>query len=368
MKVALCNLKKQYLPLKKEIDTAIAKIINSTSFILGKEVENFERHLEKYLDIKYGVGCASGTDAIILALRALGIQPGDEVITTPFTFISTASSITRIGAKPLFVDIDPQTFNIDPIQIEKRITKKTKAIIVVHLFGQACRMSEVLKIAKRYKLKVIEDNAQSLGSRYKGKLTATMGDIGTLSFFPAKTLGGFGDGGAVVTNKKKLAENLKCLRLHGTSKQYYYQEIGYNSRLDTLQAAVLNIKLKYLNKFNALRREKAEQYNRLLEGIAEVKIPYAYKDNYHIYGQYVVTIKQRDQLKQYLTKQGIASAIYYPYPLHLQPCYKDLNYQKGALKVTEASCKKVLALPFYPEISLKEQKQVVSAIKSFYSS
>lgn len=366
MKVVMCNLGKQYTKYKKEIDAAIKNTIDNTAFIMGKPVSDFEDHLTEYTAAKYALGCSSGTMAVVLALRALDIGNGDEVITTPFTFIATASSIAHVGAKPVFADIDENTFNLDVKSIEKKITKKTKAIIVVHLFGQSADMTAIMKLARKHKLKVIEDNAQSLGAKYGSKMTGVIGDIGTLSFFPAKTLGGFGDGGALITNKKTLAEKIKVLRLHGSRKLYSYDVLGYNSRLDALQAAILNVKLKYLDDFNNARRKKAEFYDKKLDKISQIQIPFVDDKAHHIYGQYVLKVKNRDKLKKYLNDNGCACAVYYPYPLHLQPCFAYLKYKKGSLPVSEKMCKDVLALPISPDITQKEQRLVTDLIAKFY--
>lgn len=366
MKVVMCKLDTQYTKYKKEIDSAIKKVIDNTAFIMGKPVSDFEEHLVKYTGAKHALGCSSGTMAVVLALRALDIGKGDEVITTPFTFIATASSIAHVGAKAVFADIDEKTFNLDVKSIEKKITKKTKAIVVVHLFGQSANMEAIMKLARKHKLKVIEDNAQTLGAYYKGKRCGVIGDIGTLSFFPAKTLGGFGDGGALLTNKKTLAEKIKVLRLHGSRKTYSYDIIGYNSRLDALQAAILNVKLKYLDKFNNGRRKAAAYYDKKLAKISQIVTPFIDDKGHHIYGQYVLKVKNRDKLQKHLLDNGCACAVYYPYPLHLQPCFADLQYKKGSLPVSEKMCKDVLALPISPDITRKEQDIVIKLICEFY--
>lgn len=366
MKIVMCNLSKQYKSYKKEIDAAIKTTIDNTAFIMGKPVSDFEEHLANYSGAKYAIGCSSGSMAVVLALRALDVGAGDEVITTPFTFIASASAIAHVGARAVFADIDEKTFNLDPQSIEKKITKKTKAIVVVHLFGQSANMADIMKLARKYKLKVVEDTAQSLGAYYAGKRCGVIGDIGTLSFFPAKTLGGFGDGGALLTNKKDLAEKIKVLRIHGSRKTYFYDVIGYNSRLDALQAAILNVKLKYLDEANNSRRKAAAYYDKKLKNKAEIVTPFVDEKGHHVYGQYVLKVGKRDKLKKYLLDNGCACAVYYPYPLHLQACFAKLGYKKGSLPVAEKMCNQVLALPISPNITRKEQDSVVKLITEFY--
>jgi len=375
--IKFLDLKVQYYSIKKEIDLAIKEVLESGQFIGGKEVERFEKEFAKFCGVKYAISVNSGTDALFLSLKALGIGPGDEVITTPFTFIATAEVIANLGAKPVFVDIDPKTFNIDPSKIEKAITKKTKAIIPVHLFGQMANMEEIMRIAKKYKLFVVEDAAQTIGASYKSKtknqkskikMAGSIGDIGCFSFFPSKNLGAFGDGGMVVTNNKKLAEKIYLLRNHGSSPKNKYLNLilGTNSRLDAIQAAILRVKLKYLKKWIKKRQEIAKYYNQSLKGIGDIKIPEIFPDKTHTFHQYTIRTKYREELKNYLQNQGIPTMIYYPIPLHLQPAFKYLGYKKGDFPESEKAAKEVLSLPIYSELSKKEQDFIVKKIKKFY--
>lgn len=360
------DLKKQYQSIKKEINQAIQRVLNSGSFILGKEVEDFERELANYCGVKYAIGVNSGTDALLLSLMALEIGPGDEVITTPFTFIATAEVIALRGAKPIFVDINPKTFNIDENKIESVITSRTKAIIPVHLFGQPLEMDKIMKIAKKYNLYVIEDCAQAIGAQYQGKMVGNFGDFGCLSFFPSKNLGAYGDGGAVLTNNKRLAEKIKMLRVHGSKKKYYHDLIGINSRLDALQAAILKVKLKYLNFWIKSRQKKAKIYNQGFAHIKEIVIPSVAKNCQHVYHQYTLRVKNRNKLIKYLKQNSVPSIVYYPVPLHLQPVFKYLGYKKGDLPEAEKASKEVLSLPIYPELSRKEQNFIIRKIREFY--
>jgi dTDP-4-amino-4,6-dideoxygalactose transaminase len=378
------DLKKQYKSIKKEINKAIKKVFESGQFIGGEEVENFEKEIARFCGVKYAISLNSGTDALFLSLKALEIGPGDEVITTPFTFIATAEVIANLGAKPVFVDIEPKSFNIDPSKIEKAITKKTKVIIPIHLFGQTADMDEIMRIAKKYKLFVIEDAAQAIGAEIKLKTqisklkTATqkskvfragsIGDLGCLSFFPSKNLGAYGDGGMVVTNNKKLADKIRLLRSHGSSpkEKYFNLTLGINSRLDAIQAAILRVKLKYLKKWIKKRQEIANYYNRSLQGIGDIQVPEILSDRTHTFHQYTIRTKHRDKLKKYLEKNGIPTMIYYPLPLHLQPAFKYLGYKKGDFPEAEKSSKEVLSLPIYPELSKKDQEFIVRKIKEFY--
>lgn len=368
MKIPLVDLKAQYDSLKNEIDAAINRVVKDTQFILGPEVNAFEPEMAAFIGVKYAVGVASGTDALHLALLASGIQPGDEVITTPFTFIATAETITHCGAVPVFVDIDPKTYNIDPALIEAKITKKTKAILPVHLYGQPAAMSPILELARKYKLKVIEDCAQALGARYKGQKVGSLGDAGCLSFFPSKVLGAYGDGGMVVTNNPEIAEKVTILRSHGSQQKYYNYVPGFNSRLDALQAAILRVKLRHLDDWLELRRQKAALYSKLLGQIDGVEPPYAAEDGYHIFNYYTVRLDRklnRDKLSEHLNSQGIATAIYYPLSLHLQPVYKSLGYQPGDFPKSEKAQEEVLSLPIYPELEDKTVEVIVRAIESY---
>jgi dTDP-4-amino-4,6-dideoxygalactose transaminase len=350
MNIPILDLTAQYKSIKKEIDTAIARVIDSQHFILGQEVESFESEVAAYCGTKYAVGVASGTDALILALKALGIGPGDEVITTPFTFFATAESVSIVGAKPVFVDVDPKTYCINPELIEDAITKKTKAIIPVHLFGQCADMDRILEIAKINNLKVIEDTAQAMGATYRGRQAGSMGDVGALSFFPSKNLGGFGDGGMIITNNKELADKIKMLRVHGSTVRYIHSAIGTNSRLDALQAAILRVKLRHLNKWLDGRRKVAKYYDENLKSLP-ITTPYAPSYNTHTYHLYVLRVKPSpEKLAKSLNDAGIEARTYYPVPLHLQECYNGLGYKKGDFKESESASPETLAIPIYPEL------------------
>jgi dTDP-4-amino-4,6-dideoxygalactose transaminase len=370
MKIPLVDLKTQYDSLKDEINEAISGVVNNTQFILGPEVKAFEQEMAAYCQTKLAVGVASGTDALHLSLLACGIGPGDEVITTPFTFIATAETITHCGAVPVFVDIDPKSYNIDPARIKAKITKKTKAIIPVHLYGQPADMGPILELAREHGLKVIEDCAQALGAEYKGRKGGSLGDAGCLSFFPSKMLGAYGDGGMVVTDNPEIAEKVTMLRNHGGKDKYFNYLPGFNSRLDTLQAAILRVKLRHLDNWIELRRQKAALYSKLLEPIDRVEPPYSAADCHHVFNYYTVRLDRklnRDKLSEHLNSQGIATAIYYPLSLHLQPVYKPLGYKPGDLPQSERGQGEVLSLPIYPELDDDKIEAIVKAIKSFSS-
>jgi len=366
--IEFVDLKKQYKVIKREIDSAIKRVLNNSAFILGKEVEKFEKEIAKFSGVKYAISVNSGTDALFLSLKALEIGQGDEVITTPFTFIATAEVIANCGAKPIFVDIEPDTFNIDASKIEKAITKRTKAIIPVHLFGQMVEMAEIMKIAKKHKLKVIEDATQAIGATYEKKRAGTVGDVGCLSFFPSKNLGAFGDGGMIITNNKKLAEKTRLLRNHGSSKKEKYLNLilGTNSRLDAIQAAILRVKLKYLQRWTKKREEIAKYYTKQLQGIGDIVTHFVATRRKHIFNYYTIRTKFRDKLQKYLQKKGVKTEIYYRTPLHLQPAFKCLDYKKGNFPETEKVAKEVISLPIYPELTKKEQDFIIGKIKKFY--
>lgn len=368
MKIPLVDLKAQYKPIEDEINEAIQEVIQSGQFILGSEVEAFESEVAAYCGIKYAIGVASGTDALQLALLACGIKPGDEVITTPFTFIATAETIAKCGATPVFADIDPKTYNVDPAELESKISPKTKAILPVHLYGQPVDMSPVLELARKYNLRVIEDCAQTLGAEYRGKKVSSLGDAGCLSFFPSKVLGAYGDGGMIVTNNSDIAERAKMLRNHGCKEKYYHLIPGFNSRLDSLQAAILRVKLRHLNEWIELRRQKASVYCQLLEQIDEIEPPYVAPYSYHIFNYYTIRLAarlNRDKLREFLSSQGIATAIYYPLSLHLQEVYKSLNYKPGDFPQSERAQGEVLSLPMYPELEDQQIEGLVGLIKVF---
>ena len=363
--ITILDLKAQYESIKDEINAAIAGVLESTQFVLGPAVRDLEQRVAAYCGCNYGVGVASGTDALRLTLTALGIGPGDEVITTPFTFIATANTISHCGARPVFVDIDPRTYNIDPAAIEAAITERTKAIVVVHLYGQPADMHPIMELAEAHGLYVIEDAAQAIGARYKGRRVGSIGHAACLSFYPTKNLGAYGDGGMVVTNNAALAEKVDVLRRQGSKKKYHAEVLGFNSRLDSLQAAILGVKLKYLDEWNEARRRVVQRYNELLAGLP-VTTPYESPDAYHVYHQYTIRAPQRDALAAYLKERGIGTMVYYPVPLHLQGLYASLGYDKGNLPVSEAASSEVLSLPMYPELTKAQQVTIAEAMREFY--
>lgn len=365
MQVPLLDLKPQYQQIKEELLPKVMEVIENQAFILGPNVEKAEKELVNYIGTKFAVGCSSGTDALLLALMALDIKEGDEVITTPYTFFATAGSIARVGAKPVFVDIEPDTFLIDVSKIEAKISLKTKAIMPVHLFGQCVDMNPLMVLAKKYNLKVIEDAAQAIGAKYQDKKAGTIGDIGCFSFFPSKNLGCFGDGGLVTTNDEKTYERLKALRVHGGQKQYQHLEIGLNARLDALQAVVISTKLPYLDSWSEKRRKNAEFYNEQFKDNSNIVTPTAKSNRYHIYNQYVIRTQRRDELKAYLTEKGIGNAIYYPLSLHQQKCFEFLGYHQGSFSESEKAAKESLAIPIYPDLSKEQLQYIVDMINLF---
>jgi dTDP-4-amino-4,6-dideoxygalactose transaminase len=367
MKIPLVDLKAQYESIKNEIDDAICRVIESTQFILGQEIKAFESETASYCGTRYAIGVASGTDALQLALIACGIKPGDEVITTPFTFIATAETISKCGATPVFVDIDPNTYNIDPAKIEPKITKKTRAILPVHLYGQAADMDPILDLGKRHNLKIIEDCAQALGAKYKGKKVGSFGDAGCLSFFPSKVLGAYGDGGMVVTNNPAISEEMAMLRNHGCEEKYFYLVPGFNSRLDEIQAAILRAKLRHLDEWIELRRQKASLYTKLLGQVDGSSPPYISSDSYHVFNYYTIRVQgqriNRTALQKTLNLQGVATTIYYPLCLHLQKVYKTLGYRDGDFPESEKAQQQVLSLPMYPELEDRHIEKIAKTIK-----
>ncbi|HMS85910.1 MAG TPA: DegT/DnrJ/EryC1/StrS family aminotransferase [Nitrospira sp.] len=377
MSVPLLDLKAHHEPLHKEIMAAVERTFQSQAFILGSEVGKLEERIAAYCQTKYGIGVTSGTDAILIALMALGIGPGDEVITTPYSFFATAGVIVRLGAKPVFVDIDPTTYNIDPEKIGQVVTTKTKAIIPVHLYGQCADMGPIMEVAKQHKLSIIEDAAQAIGSEYRdGRRACSMGTIGCLSFFPSKNLGCLGDGGMAVTSDPELAERMQILRVHGSKPKYYHKLIGGNFRLDTIQAAVLNVKLDYLDRWTRRRQENAIRYAGLFErsgpvrkGMVRLPVP-VYRESgtshYHIYNQFVLRVGRRDALVAYLKQHDIGAEIYYPVPFHLQECFGYLGYREGDFPESERAAKETIALPIYPELTIEQQTEVVEAVIAFY--
>ena len=367
------DLKRNYASIRDEINAAVQRVLDSQSFILGEEVETFETAVTHYLGAQ-SVGCASGTDALVLALMALNVGPGDEVITTPFSFFATASCITRLGARPVFVDVEQDTYNMRLDQVLERLTPKTKAILPVHLFGQMCRLEEIESDLRARGVPVVEDCAQAFAAhRIVGaetKRAGTWGNIGCFSFFPTKNLGCYGDGGLVCSTEEKLVSRLRSLRVHGSSKTYYHDEVGLNSRLDALQAAILSVRLCYIEKWTEQRREVAARYRALFAEASlldVIAIPKEDEGNRHTYHQYVIRAERRDALKAYLDEQGIVSRVYYPLCLHMQPCFKAYGGGVGDHPVAERLTEEVLALPMYPELTAEEQERVVAKIASFYA-
>ena len=365
MKVPMADLQTQYRAIKCEIDSAVSAVISGCHFILGKNERELEKEIADVCGASYGIGVASGTDALILALSALGIGPGDEVITTPFTFVATTEAIVLLGAKPVYGDIDPATFNLDPNKIEEQITDKTKAFLPVHLFGQMADVTRIQEIAAGHGLKIIWDGAQAIGSLAHGKGIGAYGDAVTLSFFPTKNLGGAGDGGMILTNDAELDEKLRRLRFHGGGGGNSYKLVGYCSRLDEIQAAVLRAKLPFLNEWNAGRRKNAEAYKSLL-GDFDIVLPVELPFNKHIYHQFTVMCSRRDELKAYLADHGVGCGVYYPNPLHMEEAYRFLGYSEGDLPEAERVCREVLSLPIVPELSKAQLDYAANAVKSFF--
>lgn len=370
MNVPLLDLKAQFREIKKEVMDAVETTCEEQAFVLGSRVVELEQALASYVGASHAVGVASGSDALLLSLMALGVGQGDEVITVPFTFFATAGSVSRLGAKPVFVDIRPDTFNMDPQQIEKKITAKTKAIIPVHLFGQCAEMGAINEIAKRKKLAVIEDACQAIGAMQNGIKAGVLGDTGCFSFFPSKNLGGFGDGGLVTTNDAKLHETLAMLRVHGSRVRYVHEQIGINSRLDALQAAILRVKLNHLDRWTEGRRRNAARYERLFTEarlLDRVTLPVTQPGNYHVFNQYTIRAQRRDELKNFLKEQGVGTEIYYPIPMHLQDCYRFLGHKKGDFPISEQAAAEALSLPVFAELADAQLAYAVEAIKKFYA-
>lgn len=377
MNVPLLDLKAHHQPLRKELLAALEQVLDKNNFILGNEVAELEEKIAAYCQVRFGVGVSSGTDALLVALMALDIKSGDEVITTPLSFFATVGVIVRLGARPVFVDIDPVTYNLDPARLEAAISPRTRAIMPVHLYGQCADMDPIIEIATRRGLAVVEDAAQAIGSEYRaGRRAGSMGVAGCLSFFPSKNLGGLGDGGMVVTNDQTLAERLRILRVHGAKPKYYHRVVGGNFRLDTLQAAVLNVKLPHLDRWTALRQQHAELYEKLFRdaGLVDekkVRLPKAvYKEagiaHYHIYNQFVIGVSNRDQLQAHLKAKGIGTEVYYPVPLHRQECFNGLGYHEGDFPEAERASRELLALPIYPELTEDQQHYVVQSVREWF--
>jgi dTDP-4-amino-4,6-dideoxygalactose transaminase len=363
------DLKAQFASIQGDVMSAVARVMESQQFIMGREVQAFEGQIAEMIGARAAVSCASGSDALLLALLALGIGPGHEVITTPFTFVATASSVARVGARPVFADIERATFNIDTHLIAGMVNERTRAVMPVHLFGLPADLEPILSLAEEHKLAVIEDAAQALGALYRGTPVGRWGTIGCFSFFPSKNLGGAGDGGLLTTNDATLADRLRILRLHGSRRKYHYEMLGTNSRLDALQAAILQAKLTHLEDWTRRRRDKAGRYRTLFaqQGLEDhVQLPSVPPDRAHVYNQFVVRCLERDRLREFLQDRGIPSEIYYPVPLHLQPAFAYLNYKPGQLPEAEAAAREALALPIYPELKEEHQAAVVRAVAEFY--
>lgn len=361
-KIPVLDLTPEIETLWDELMAAIQGVLKSGQFIMGPNVKAFEQEAAAYLGVKHAIGVNSGTDALVIGLRAAGIGPGDEVITTPFTFFATAEAVSQVGATPVFVDIDPRTFNINPELIEPAITPRTRAILPVHLYGQAADMDPIMALAGKYNLKVIEDTAQAFGGEYKGRKLGTIGDAGCFSFFPSKNLGAFGDGGLIATNDDEIAEKARMLRVHGAKKKYYNEVVGYNSRLDEIQAAILRVKLPHIDEWNEARRQAAHRYNQLLKDVPGVITPYEASYAKHVYHQYTIRVVngRRDAVKEYLAEHGIATMVYYPVPVHRLPVYADCNYR---LPEAEKAATEVLSLPIWPQIKNEAQGHLIEVVE-----
>jgi len=365
--IPFLDLKAQFAEIRGEVLEAVTRVLESQHFILGPEVDALEREFAKYVGVEFAIGCASGSDALLLAQMAIGIESGDEVVTSPFTFGATAGSIARLNARPVFVDIRPDTFNLDEQQLEAAITSRTRAIMPVHLFGVPANMDVVLEIARRYDLAVIEDAAQAIGARWKERRVGSLGTCGCFSFFPSKNLGGAGDGGMITTNDPQLAERLRTLRVHGARKKYRYDLLGINSRLDALQATILRVKLRYLENWTTGRRRNAENYRELFAKYdLRLALPCSPANSFHVYNQYSIRAPRRDELQSYLRDRGISTEVYYPSPLHVEPAFAYLGYRNGDFQNAERCCREVLSLPIYPELTLDCQRAIVATIASFY--
>jgi dTDP-4-amino-4,6-dideoxygalactose transaminase len=368
--VPFFDLKAQFATIRAEISAAVLKVLENQQFILGPQVEGIESAMRQYVGAKFAIGCASGSDALLLSLLALGVDAGDEVITTPFTFVATAGAIARVKARPVFVDIDEATFNLDPRQLEAAITSRTRAILPVHLFGLPADMTAIMRIARDRKLPVIEDAAQAIGAWHGGKAVGNIGTMACFSFFPSKNLGGAGDGGMVTTNSPELAERLRLLRVHGSRRRYEHELLGINSRLDALQAAILRVKLRHLDRWTLARQHHAQRYRDAFASVASlqglIQAPLEPAGFVHVYNQFVIRAQKRDALHDHLRQAGVGTEIYYPSPLHLQPAFAYLAYSKGDLPRAEAACEQVLALPIFPEMSEGQQQTVIDEIVNFY--
>lgn len=363
--IPLVDLKVQYQNIKSEVNSAIKGVLESTHYILGEEVKRFEKKFAKFTDSKYAVGVSSGLSALELGMRALGIGPDDEVITPVNSFIASSSAISFTGAKPVLVDCEETSFNIDPKKIEEKITTKTKAIMPVHLYGRPAGIDQILKIAKKYKLYILEDACQAHGAKYKGKKVGSIGTFGAFSFYPGKNLGAYGDGGIITTNDEKLTQAVRSMRNYGQAKKYHHEFLAWNSRLDTIQATVLLVKLKYLNTWNKARLKNAYIYNKLLKGLPVIT-PEISEDSTHVFHLYIIRTTKRDQLADYLNKNGISTGLHYPIPIHLQEAYKTLGYSKGDFPVAEKMASEILSLPMFPELKESEIEYITEHIKKYF--
>lgn len=363
--IPLLDLKAQYATIRDEIRSALDRVVESQRFILGPEVEALEREVAAYSRCEHAIGVSSGTDALLVALMAIDIKPGDEVITPPYSFFATAGAVSRLGAKPVFVEIDPRTYNIDPNGIEARISSRTRAIIPVHLFGQMAPMKSIMEIARRHKLAVIEDAAQAIGAELDGDRAGSVGDLGCFSFYPSKNLGGFGDGGMVTARDPAIAERVRMLRMHGFRTKYNSELLGGNFRLDEIQAAVLRVKLRYLDRWTEGRRRNAAFYREALANAPGVVLPHELPNSRHIYNQFVIRSSRRDRLMSRLREKEIGCEVYYPVPLHLQACFRELGNKAGDFPIGEAASNETLALPIYPELTVDMMRAVSSAVSEF---
>ncbi len=369
VEVPLLDLEPVHRPLRTELREAVNRVLDSNRFIGGPEIESFEREMADYCQVSHAVGVSSGTDALVVSLMAYAVGYGDEVIVPSFTFFSTAGSVRRLGAVPVFCDIEPRGFNLDPEKLSELISPKTKAVIPVHLFGQCADMDSILQICRAHSLAVIEDAAQAVGARYRGKMAGSMGDVGCFSFFPSKNLGGIGDGGLVTTNDKALADHLRSLREHGAERRYYHSCVGGNFRLDALQAAALRVKLRHVETWHEQRRLNAAAYVEALSDLEAkglVRLPVELKDRRHVFNQFVIRVERRDSLQQYLTDRRIGTAVYYPVPLHMQDCFADLDTSGRKLPVSETAAEQVLALPVYPGLSESQRASVIRCVREYF--
>jgi len=364
MTVPLLDLKAQYAVLRAEIDEAVKRVMESTTFIGGPEVKGLEEEIARYSQTKHAVACASGTDALLLAMWALGLGPGDEVVTSTYSFFASAGTIANNGATPVFIDIDPRTYNMDPHRLEAAITPRTKAVVAVSLYGQCCDIPAIQAICQKHKIWLIEDAAQSIGSEWEGKRSGSMTDYGCFSFFPSKNLGAAGDGGMITAQNPELADRVRLLREHGAKPKYYHSVVGTNSRLDAIQAAILRVKLRHLDRWSEARARNAALYDRLFEG-ARVGRPYHDPRTRHIYNQYVIRLPKRDELRAHLSERGIGTEVYYPVPLHLQQCFATLGYTPGTMPESEGAANETLALPIYPELTEEQIRYVASTVQEF---